>query len=184
MNAEKTVEQSRTDEQPNLADELILLGAAMLAAQKLEFALYGMAAHLKDKHRQFQNLNPEEFLRGDGTKTKATLGAIVGAFAPQLAINGDELDQVVRDRNLIAHDYWRMTRAKVEGGRSLENPKEFLNDFGLRCDKWGRICNGWIAIAISAAAEHEGSLGKVDHTPETVQAIEEYLAQVAGRQGS
>lgn len=48
-------------------EEYKLLGACLEMAQKVEFALYGIAAHiskgLQDKS-QFKDLTPELFLRG------------------------------------------------------------------------------------------------------------------------
>ena len=64
------------EEFPN---EMILLSLATLGAQKFEFALYGMTSHLKATDGRFKGLIPEEFLRGDGTKTKATLGILAKA---------------------------------------------------------------------------------------------------------
>lgn len=147
-----------------LPDEMMLLGGAMLAAQQLEFALYGMVAHLKEKAGKFKDLTPEEFLRGDGSKTKATLGALVKAFGPTFYMDGDELASLVNDRNLIAHDYWRMTKAKITGGRKLENPENFLFQFTIRCEKWIRLCQGWVALATRSLAESEESLDGFERT--------------------
>ncbi|HFQ8053737.1 TPA: hypothetical protein ACHTCR_005629 [Pseudomonas putida] len=147
----------------------------MMAAQKLEFALYGMASHLKEKGGQFKNLTPEDFLRGDGSNTKATLGALVREFGPKFDMGGKDLIELVRDRNLIAHDYWRMSRAKIEGGRSLENPIHFLVNFTKRCEYWISVCRGWVAIAMVATAEQAGRLDELDFTPEMMRGISDHL---------
>lgn len=54
----------------DLIDECALLGAAILSAQKLEFTLYGIVAHLShlpeaQKEKRFRDLTPERFLRGN-----------------------------------------------------------------------------------------------------------------------
>ncbi|MDH0618294.1 hypothetical protein [Pseudomonas fulva] len=159
----------------NLTDEFLCMGRAMMAAQKLEFALYGMASHLKEKGGQFKGLTPDEFLRGDGSKTKATLGVLVREFGARFDMGGNDLIELVSDRNLIAHDYWRMSRAKVKGGRSLENPIDFLKNFTKRCEYWISISRGWIAIAMIACGEQAGRLDEFEITPEIVRGISDYL---------
>lgn len=150
-----------------LPDEMMVLGGAMLAAQQLEFSLYGMAAFLKEKSGKFKDLTPEEFLRGDGSKTKATLGALVKAFGPKFCMDGDELTSLVNDRNLIAHDYWRLTKANVAGGRKLENPENFLLQFTIRCEKWIRLCQGWVALAVRSLAESDKKLNETETIPQS-----------------
>lgn len=164
-----------------LPDEMMLLGGAMLAAQKLEFALYGMAAHLKEKNGKFKSLTPEEFLRGDGSKTKATLGALVKAFGPKFYMEGDELTSLVNDRNLIAHDYWRMTKANIAGGRRLENPEDFLFQFTIRCEKWIRLCQGWVLLATKSLVEREERLGENETTPQSELNVLAYVQYVIER---
>jgi len=162
-----------------LADEMMLLGGAMLAAQKLEFVLYGMASHLKEKNGKFKGLNPEEFLRGDGRKTRETLGAIVKEFGARLLIDGEDLNRLVSDRNLIAHNYWRLTKANIRGGRRLVAPEDFLFGFTVRCEKFIGLCQGWVAIAKKAAAEMEG---REDDSPAQVEThIQAYLEHLAKR---
>ncbi|MEY4520305.1 MAG: hypothetical protein RLZZ499_2905 [Cyanobacteriota bacterium] len=99
----------------NSVDEYILLGAAIISAQKLEFALYGIVSHLSHlpearKEKRFRELTPEEFLRGDMEDLKATLGQISTAFGDTLLMSNEELNQFIKDRNLIAHNYWRLTK--------------------------------------------------------------------------
>lgn len=147
-------------------EELILLGCAILTAQKLEFAIYGLASHFKEKKSGYKDLTPEEFLRGDGTKTKATLGRLVKDFAPDLKIDDSELDQVVIDRNLIAHDYWRLRVAKIKGGRSLDDPEDFLRRFITRCEKWVAICQALIQLARISIAEKLDRKHEILDTPE------------------
>jgi hypothetical protein len=182
----ETMEEFQSDDaqnggQPDLADEMMLLGCAMLVAQKLEFALYGMASHLKATDPKFKDLTAEEFLRGDGTKTKATLGAIAQAYGPRLQLDGDELTQLVKDRNLIAHDYWRLTKALIKDGRTLANPKQFLLSFIDRCNTWIRLCEGWITIAKYATAAQSSRLDEVNETEESLIKTLEYLVHTLKR---
>lgn len=172
---------SQSDYQSEVADEMMLLGSAILMAQKLEFALYGMASHLKATDPRFRGLTAEELLRGDGTITKATLGAIAQAYGSKFQLDGDELAQLVKDRNLIAHDYWRLTKANVNGGRSLENPKQFLLNFFERCNTWIRLCEGWITLAKYATAEQSGRLDEVNESPESLSKMLEYLVHTLNR---
>ncbi|OQR30250.1 hypothetical protein BWR59_16965 [Pseudomonas sp. Bc-h] len=166
----------------DLPDEMMLLGGAMLAAQKLEFVLYGMASHLKKRGGKFKNLDPEEFLRGDGSTTKATLGDIVREFASDFQIDSEELTRLVGDRNLIAHDYWRMTKAKIRGGRSLQDPEDFLFRFISRCESWTAKCEGWLQLAIATIAERDGRSDEFVVTPESTAKLLEYLKHIANRQ--
>ena len=63
-------------------DEILLecaaVGAAILAAQRIEFLLYGLMAHvkpeLKSGDKKFRDLTPEGFVRGDPAELRATLG--------------------------------------------------------------------------------------------------------------
>lgn len=93
-----------------LNDELVLLGASLLSAQKFEFALYGLAAHLPHayegkKDKRFTELTPEIFLRGSVDDLKLTLGQLETAFGEKLILRNNELKQFIKDRNLIAHNY-------------------------------------------------------------------------------
>jgi hypothetical protein len=88
---------------------LTLLGTAVLLAQKLEFALYGIVAHFSylpeaQREKRFRELKPEAFLRGDPSDLKATLGQLVASFEKSLRLASNELDRLVKDRSLIAHN--------------------------------------------------------------------------------
>lgn len=180
MGSDVDLEQVRIGTR-ELGDEMMLLGGAMLAAQKLEFALYGMASFIQKKKGKFKELTPEEFLRGDGTKTRETLGTIVSEFSSQFSLDGEELTKLVSDRNLIAHNYWRMTKANISGGRRLENPEDFLFHFTVRCEKWIRLCQGWIAIAMGAVAEREERLNEIETTLQSKLNVQAYLQHLTER---
>ena len=58
-----------SDDSDDVLVEWAAIGAAVLAAQRIEFLLYGIIAHgepeLKETDRRFRHLTPESFLRGD-----------------------------------------------------------------------------------------------------------------------
>jgi len=78
-----------------IEESAALLGAAMLSAQKLEFALYGIVSYLShtpeaQKEKRFRDLTPEKFLRGNVEDLKATLGQLETAFGEKLLISTDD----------------------------------------------------------------------------------------------
>ena len=143
------------DNQIEIIIECALVGAAILGAQKVEFALYGIAAHLNLQDKRVNKLDPEKFLRGDIKNIKMTLGTLVKFVGDKLLLSTDELDQFVDERNLIAHNYWRLTKAKIRDGRKLDNPEEFLIQFAAKCDYWEKVLSGLIALMKQKAAENE-----------------------------
>lgn len=130
--------------------ELILLGEAILGAQKVEFGLYGIVSHLKDtsaaQSKKFGTLTPEIFLRGDPEDLKKTLGQLVKEFGDKLFLTTADLNKFVDERNLIAHNYFRLAKADIKGGKRLENPENFLMEFIKKCDHWTKVLTGLIAI--------------------------------------
>ena len=143
-------------------EELACLGAAVLAAQKLEFGIYGLAAHASHtaaaaKEKRFRTLTPEGFLRGDPTELKATLGQLVAVFGDEFLIGTAELNTYVDDRNLIYHNYWRLTRSSSRGStHRLEHPVLFLKAFVESSNKLTSVINGFYALLISALAAKTG----------------------------
>ena len=69
---------SNADNNEEILQECATLGAAVLAAQRVEFFLYGLVAHVKPElkwnDKRFRHLTPERFLRGDPSDLHATLG--------------------------------------------------------------------------------------------------------------
>lgn len=131
----------------DLVDEYALIGAAILSAQKFEFTFCGIVAHLShlpeaQKEKRFRELTPEKFLRGSLEDTKATLGQLEKTFGDKLLISTSDLKQFIEDRNLIAHNYWRLTKSHIKGARKLNDPESFLRGFLARCDQWSRILRG------------------------------------------
>lgn len=151
----------------DLIDECTLLGAAILSAQKLEFSLYGIASHLShtkaaQKEKRFRDLTPEKFLRGNVDELKATLGQLEETFGKTLLISSHELKKFIRDRNIIVHSYWRLTKCNVKGCQSLADPETFLRDFLARCDYWSSIVRGLLCVLMGWFAEKEGKTSEIN----------------------
>ncbi|SDA12712.1 hypothetical protein SAMN02799622_00787 [Methylobacterium sp. UNC378MF] len=141
--------------------EMTLLGLAVYQSQRLEFALYGLAAHLShlpeaQKEKRFRDLTPEKFLRGDYRELKSTLGQIAKVFGGPLMLASDDLERLIEDRNLICHNLYRLYHAG--GARSGERPHEFLMSFNQRAEQWGRIIGGVLSHLREAFARKEGRL--------------------------
>lgn len=144
--------------------ETFVVGAAVLASQRVEFLLYGLIAHVKDKIKNedkvFQGLTPENFLRGDPAALRATLGQLVRAFGDILPLTTKELKQFVEDRNLIVHNYWRLTKSGIRDGAHLENPLGFVIRFLNQCARWEEILKGILAyLRLSSAGGDEQKAG-------------------------
>lgn len=168
----------------DIIEEYALLGASLLAAQKFEFALYGIISHLSHlpeakKEKRFRELTPEKFLRGSPEDLKATLGQLETAFGDKLLLSADELKDFIRDRNLIAHNYWRLTKSNIKDTEKLENPNSFLRGFLKRCDHWTIITRGLLYIFMKAAAEKENRTSEISFNEQQESAIEAYYSHVA-----
>ena len=163
--------------------EFALLGRALIGAQRVEFLLYGLGSHLvylpDYDNKRYRELNPEMFLRVDPDDLKETLGGLVRAFGDKLLLNKAEISQFVDDRNLIAHNYWRLTKADIEGGKRLDNPLEFLERFIEKCDHWEKILKGILALARQRAAAREGEILKL--SADEVDNAEYYRKHVESR---
>lgn len=140
--------------------ECALVGAAILGAQRVEFLLYGVVSHLAEVHRskskRCKTLDPERFLRGDLDDLKATMGQLVSEFGDELLLTTEDLESFVNDRNLIAHNYWRLTKANFRGARRLGDPEHFLTRFAKRCGYWEMVLRGLIAVMKREAARRLG----------------------------
>lgn len=161
----------------------MLLGASLLGAQKLEFALYGVVAHLShldeaQKEKRFRELTPEKFLRGSVEDLKITFGQLEKVFGKKLLISNDELTKFIKDRNLIAHNYWRLTKAEVRGSEKLGNPEAFLKEFISACDCWQKIFNGMLFMLMEAAAKKENRMDEISFTDSQRKDIDTYLQHV------
>jgi hypothetical protein len=170
----------------DLIDECALLGAAILSAQKFEFSLYGIVSHLShlpeaQKEKRFRDLTPEKFLRGNTEDLKVTLGQLEKNFGERLFISTNELEEFIRDRNLIAHNYWRLTKSNIKEGEKLANPEVFLKEFLSRCDQWTSITKGLLYLLIEASAKNEERLSDVNFSEQQFNDIKSYYAHIASR---
>mgnify|MGYP000461551835 CR=1 FL=1 len=163
----------------DLIDEYVLLGAALLAAQKFEFALYGIISHLSHlpeahKEKRFRELTPEKFLRGNVEDLKATLGQLEAVFGDRLLISTDELKTFINDRNLIAHNYWRLTKSNVAGAERLDDPETFLRNFLERSDQWSSIIRGLLYSLMKETAKKENRLDELSFSEQQIKDIKAY----------
>ena len=158
--------------------EWAMVGAAVLASQRVEFLLYGLVAHLNEQargqDRKFKNLSPENFLRGDVRNLRATLGQLVKTFGDKLLLTTAELEQFVNDRNLIVHNYWRLTKSGIEGTQRLEEPEKFLMTFLHKCDHWEKVLRGVMVRMRIQIAKNVGNEENAQVTAGDQQYMEYY----------
>ena len=124
-------------------------------------------------------MDPESFLRGDARDLKETLGGLVKAFGERLLLDEDEISQFVDHRNLVAHNYWRLTKANLKGGNRLENPEEFLVRFIEQCTHWEKVLKGLLTLARQEQAARKGE--NMVLTDDEVTSAEYYRQQVEAR---
>ncbi|WP_367348782.1 hypothetical protein [Sphingobium yanoikuyae] len=152
--------------------EMTLLGTSLILAQKFEFALYGIVAHLShipeaQQEKRFRELTPEAFLRGDPSDLKATLGQLAAKFGKPLLLSSNELDKLVEDRNLIAHNYWRTFHADIDGICRRQDAEPFLTRFISLTEHLLKVISGLLArlrveAALKEHRETEINLGDDD----------------------
>ena len=124
-----------------LSNEHALLGAALLAAQKVEYSLYTVIAQLvstdSNAHeRQAIELNIDTFLKGNSNELSLILDLYYQVFGSKIPLAKQEVSDFVFNRNLISRNYWRATGADVKGGEKLGNPELYLSEFITKCDVW------------------------------------------------
>lgn len=148
-------------------DEICWLGGAVISSQKLEFAIYGIISHMShtpaaQKQKRFKELTPEQFLRGDIKNLKATLGQLIEVFGDQLNIKTAEFDDYVITRNLIIHNYWRITHTNFRDDQfQIEDKILFLRTFVEKTDKLTSIIRGLLTYLKIAAATKEDRLDEI-----------------------
>lgn len=124
-----------------LSNEHALLGAALLATQKVEFSLYTAIAQLvttdSNLHeRQAIELNADTFLKGSSNELSLVLDLYYQVFGSKIPLTKAEVSDFVFNRNLISRNYWRATGADVKGGEKLGNPERYLSEFIAKCESW------------------------------------------------
>ena len=158
--------------------ECATVGAAILAAQRIEFLLYGIIAHikpeLKERDKRFRHLTAESFLRGDVSDLRATLGQLVKVYGTEFLLSADDLEAFVKNRNLIVHDYWRLTKARIRDGQTLENPMAFLQEFLGDCQRWEGILRGVLANMRLSAARATGDERRAALTSDDLDYMDQY----------
>jgi hypothetical protein len=142
-------------------EEYYLLGRALVAAQRVEFVLYGLAAHAShlpaaQKDKRLKTLTPEAFLRGDPRELKVTLGQLSVAFGDAFLIATPMLENFCEDRNLIAHNYLRVFKSEIRGTQRRDDAVPFLQKFLETAAYWEAILNGLLKELMVAAAAKEG----------------------------
>lgn len=116
-------------------DEYPLLGVAVVLAQRVEFAIYGLAAHFPEQgdnllKKRLSTTTPEEFLRGDVSKLTITLGQLAKGFAPALGLDPNLVESFVKDRNTVIHNYYRVFYMNIGGAaKPTQQPMQFLLSF-------------------------------------------------------
>jgi hypothetical protein len=152
-------------------ETFLLLGLALFCAQQLEFGLYGIVSHMSHlpeakKDKRFANLTPNDFLSPDPEKKalrKATLGQICTLFGERLLLSGKELEQLITDRNLIVHDFWREVRP-IRGIIGIPNPNDFLRNFIMNVERLNAAIKGLLSYLVEGAAQKEGRLEELTIT--------------------
>lgn len=139
--------------------EFTLLGCAVFQAQRIEFALYGIVAHLNDQPEfnrsgKFRNLTAEQFLRGDFTSLRATLGDLK-TFAGRLLLTSPEFEEFISDRNLIVHNYFRQFHT-VYGSADVDDGCRFLASFLESGRTLEQVLKGLLVVLREAVATETG----------------------------
>ncbi|MFC5344957.1 hypothetical protein ACETK8_03005 [Brevundimonas staleyi] len=145
---------------------MTLLGLALYSAQRVEFALYGIAAHAShtpaaQRDRRFSKLSGEKFLRGDPSELKATLGQLVTIFGDAFLIRTPELIDFYERRNLIAHDFYRHFHLRIGGAVHGEDPSGFLLKFIEDAKRWQAILMGLMFEFMEGIAKRDGRLSEL-----------------------
>ncbi|MFS1467612.1 hypothetical protein A165_23420 [Vibrio tasmaniensis ZS-17] len=124
----------------HISNEHALLGASLLASQKVELALFNVISKLAKalpKEAQHQlGLDLDTFLREKPSEQASTLSHYENTFGEQLPLQKNEISDFIYHRNLVTRSFWRVTGADVKGGEKLENPELYLKEFLAKCEYW------------------------------------------------
>ncbi|KAA8677721.1 hypothetical protein [Vibrio gigantis] len=124
----------------HISNEHALLGASLLASQKVELALFSviskLAKTLSKEQQQSLGLELDTFLREKPNDQASTLGLYEQTFGEQLPLKTNELNDFIYHRNLVTRGFWRVTGADVKGGEKLANPELYLKEFLAKCEYW------------------------------------------------
>lgn len=124
----------------HISNEHALLGASLLASQKVELALFSviskLAKALSKEQQQLLGLDLDTFLREKPSEQASTLNLYEQTFGEQLPLKTNELNDFIYHRNLVTRGFWRVTGADVKGGEKLANPDLYLKEFLAKCEYW------------------------------------------------
>ncbi|MDH5922288.1 hypothetical protein L8R85_14740 [Vibrio splendidus] len=124
----------------HISNEHALLGASLLASQKVELALFSviskLAKALPKEQQQPLGLDLDTFLREKASEQASTLILYEQTFGEQLPLKTNELNDFIYHRNLVTRGFWRVTGADVKGGEKLANPELYLKEFLAKCEYW------------------------------------------------
>ncbi|CAK2140156.1 conserved hypothetical protein [Vibrio crassostreae] len=124
----------------HVSNEHALLGASLLASQKVELALFTVISKLtkalSKEQQQSLGLDLNTFLRETSSEQASTLSLYEQTFGEQLPLKTNELNDFIYHRNLVTRGFWRVTGADVKGGEKLANPELYLNEFLAKCEYW------------------------------------------------
>lgn len=153
----------------DILEECSLLGGSLLCVQKIEFTFYGIVSHLSHlpevkEDKRFKKLTPEKFLRGSIDELKATLGQLENIAGKKLLLSSNEFKKFIKMRNLIIHNYWRLTKTKINGNTTLSDPEKLLKTFMQECDYWQKILNGLLYTLMKEAAKNENRINEINFT--------------------
>ena len=138
----------KTEQNTHVSQEvLLLLGASLIAIQKVESSLYSALQPLcKQSHsKEIQALGmmtPNQFLKGTTTEIQPTLQSLQLELADDLPMPVKEISQFIYKRNLITHHFWQVTDAQTKGAEKLSQPVLFLQELLEQCDEWIKQMNG------------------------------------------
>ncbi|WP_114635520.1 hypothetical protein [Vibrio splendidus] len=125
----------------HISNEHALLGASLLASQKVELALFSVISKLakalpKEQQQQSLGLDLDTFLREKPSEQASMLSLYEQTFGEQLPLKANELNDFIYHRNLVTRCFWRVTGADVKGGEKLANPELYLKEFLAKCEYW------------------------------------------------
>ncbi|CDU13118.1 hypothetical protein [Vibrio coralliirubri] len=124
----------------HISNEHALLGASLLASQKVELALFSviskLAKTLSKEQQQSLGLDLDTFLREKPSEQASTLSRYENTFGEKLPLKANELNDFIYHRNLVTRGFWRVTGADVKGGEKLANPELYLKEFLAKCEYW------------------------------------------------
>ncbi|MCG9700699.1 glucosamine-6-phosphate deaminase [Vibrio natriegens] len=132
----------KTEQNTHVSPEVLsLLGAALIAIQKVECALYSSIQPLCKQSRckniqALGNMTSNQFLKGTTTEIQPTLLSLQHELTDNLPMPIKEISQFIYKRNLITHHFWQLTDAQIKGTEKLSQPVLFLKNLLDQCDEW------------------------------------------------